>query len=131
MTAATNTKGYDGTTTASATPTVTGGLVSGDTAVFTETYDTKTWDRTLTASGFVNDGNSGNNYTIHIREHDGHDQSACDHGDGDRHTKVYDGRPHADVQVTGGRSSAATASARATSRAAGKTLTATPFCRGH
>ena len=42
VTAATNTKVYDGTTRSSATPTITSGsLASGDTAALTETYDTK------------------------------------------------------------------------------------------
>ena len=42
MTAATNTKTYDGTTSARPRPTITSGsLATGDTANFTETYDTK------------------------------------------------------------------------------------------
>ena len=42
VTAATNTKAYDGTTSATATPTITAGsLVAGDTAAFSETFDTK------------------------------------------------------------------------------------------
>ena len=42
VTAATNTKTYDGTTSASNTPTITAGtLATGDTAAFTETYDNK------------------------------------------------------------------------------------------
>ena len=67
MTAATNSKTYDGTTTAAAVPTITSGsLGSGDTANFTETYDTKNvgTSKTLTAAGSVSDGNSGNNYTV-------------------------------------------------------------------
>ena len=67
MTAATNTKGYDGTTSASDTPTITSGsLAAGDTAAFTETYDTKNvgTGKTLTAAGSVNDGNGGNNYAV-------------------------------------------------------------------
>ena len=67
VTAATNTKGYDGTRSAAATPTITGGtLVTGDSANFTETYDSKNvgTGKTLTATGSVNDGNSGNNYTV-------------------------------------------------------------------
>jgi gliding motility-associated-like protein len=43
LTASTNTKVYDGTVSATATPTITtGALVSGDVGVFSETYDTKT-----------------------------------------------------------------------------------------
>ena len=67
VTAATNSKIYDGTTTAAALPTITSGsLVSGDTASFTESYDTKNvgTSKTLTAAGLVNDGNGGNNYAV-------------------------------------------------------------------
>ena len=67
VTAATNTKIYDGTTSASNTPTITSGsLVTGDTAAFTETYDTKNvgTGKTLTPAGSVNDGNGGNNYAV-------------------------------------------------------------------
>ena len=66
VTAATNSKPYDGTTSAAATPTITSGALQGtDTANFTETYDTKNagTGKTLTPAGTVNDGNSGNNYT--------------------------------------------------------------------
>ena len=67
MTAATNTKAYDGTTSAAALPTVTGGtLGTGDTGNFTETYDNRNvgTGKTLTATGTVNDGNAGKNYVI-------------------------------------------------------------------
>jgi filamentous hemagglutinin family protein len=67
ITAASNTKTYDGTTTAAATPTVTSGsIMAGDTADFTETYASKNAGTglTLTPAGSVTDGNSGNNYTV-------------------------------------------------------------------
>ena len=67
VTAATATKGYDGTTTSSATPTITSGsLASGDTAAFSETFDNRNvgTGKTLTASGSVNDGNDGNDYAV-------------------------------------------------------------------
>ena len=67
VTAATNTKTYDNTTSAAAVPTITtGSLASGDTANFSETYDTKSagTGKTLTPAGSVTDGNSGNNYTV-------------------------------------------------------------------
>jgi hypothetical protein len=67
VTAAANSKTYDGTTSAAATPTVTSGSVaSGDTASFTESYDTKNagTGKTLTVGGSVNDGNGGNNYAV-------------------------------------------------------------------
>ena len=68
VTAATNTKIYDGTTSAAATPTVTSGAIqAGDTANFTEAYNNKnvgSGNKTLIPSGSVTDGNSGNNYTV-------------------------------------------------------------------
>ena len=66
ITAVANTKTYDGTTSAAAVPTITSGsLGTGDTANFTETYNTRNVGTglTLTPSGTVNDGNGGNNYT--------------------------------------------------------------------
>src|SRR5579862_1083294 len=67
VTAATNTKTYDGTTSAAATPTITSGTLQGtDTPSFTESYSTKTagvGNKTLIPSGTVTDGNSGTNYS--------------------------------------------------------------------
>jgi O-glycosyl hydrolase len=65
VTATANTKTYDGTTSAAAIPTITSGSVqTGDTAGFAETYDISSvgTGKTLTPSGSVSDGNSGNNY---------------------------------------------------------------------
>ena len=67
VSAATNTKVYDGTTSAAAIPTVTvGTIAAGDTAAFTESYTTKTagTGKTLVPAGSVTDGNSGNNYAV-------------------------------------------------------------------
>ena len=67
ITAAANTKIYDGTTSATAIPTVTG-LQGFDTVVnLAETYDTENVGagKTLTVSSCtVNDGNSGANYSV-------------------------------------------------------------------
>ena len=66
VTAQTNTKGYDGTTSAAATPLITSGVLQdSETANFIETYDTKAvgTSKTLTPSGTVNDGNTGLNYS--------------------------------------------------------------------
>ncbi len=66
VTAATNSKTYDATTSAAAPPTVTSGVIqTGDTANFSEAYDIKNagTGKVLTPSGTVTDGNSGNNYT--------------------------------------------------------------------
>ena len=66
VTAVANTKGYDGTTSAANTPTITGSLVAGDTASFIETYGNKNaaTGKTLAPSGSVNDGNNGANYSV-------------------------------------------------------------------
>jgi hypothetical protein len=67
VTAASATKVYDGTTSSSAVPTITGGsLAAGDTACFTQSYDTAAFGsgKTLKPFGCVNDGNSGNNYAV-------------------------------------------------------------------
>ncbi|MGL2966866.1 beta strand repeat-containing protein [Flavobacterium sp. XGLA_31] len=66
ITGAANSKTYDGTTSSATNPTVTSGTIqSGDTAAFTQTYDTKNvgTGKTMTPSGIVTDGNSGNNYS--------------------------------------------------------------------
>jgi hypothetical protein len=70
ITAAANTKIYDGTASAAATPAVAG-LVTGDTVMgLSETYDTKNagTGKTLSvAAGYtVSDGNSGGNYTVTV-----------------------------------------------------------------
>ena len=65
--AATNSKAYDGGTSASAVPTITSGsLLSGDSASFSEAYQTSSvgTGKTLVPSGSVSDGNGGNNYAI-------------------------------------------------------------------
>ena len=64
VTAATDTKTYDGTTASAATPIITPGLGAGDTADFTEVFDSRNaGSQTLTASGIVDDGNAGANYS--------------------------------------------------------------------
>src|SRR5207244_467256 len=64
VTAATDTKTYDGTTSSAGTPTF-GGLGTGDTATFTQTFDTRNFGtgKTLTPAGVVSDGNGGANYS--------------------------------------------------------------------
>jgi autotransporter-associated beta strand protein len=66
VTATANTKTYDGTTSAAATPALTSGSIqNGDAGHFTETYDTQNagTGKTLTPAGTVTDGNSGANYS--------------------------------------------------------------------
>ena len=67
ITAAANTKTYDSSTSAAATPTISGLQGSDSVTGLAETYDTKNvgTSKTLSVSAFtVNDGNSGNNYTV-------------------------------------------------------------------
>ncbi|MDE1931651.1 MAG: hypothetical protein KGI43_08825, partial [Alphaproteobacteria bacterium] len=67
VTAATNTKTYDGGVTAAALPTITAGsLVGSDSATLSETYDTKDsgTGKTLTPLASIADGNSGGNYAV-------------------------------------------------------------------
>jgi hypothetical protein len=69
ISAVTNTKTYDGNTSAAATPTVSG-LQGSDTVTgLTETYDNKHQGtgKTLSVATYtVNDGNGGNNYEVHL-----------------------------------------------------------------
>ena len=67
VTAITNTKDFDRTTTAAAVPTITTGtLATGDTASFSEAYQTAAvgTGKTLVPSGSVLDGNGGHNYAV-------------------------------------------------------------------
>jgi hypothetical protein len=66
VTAVADTKTYDGNTSSAGVPTIAPGLAPGDTAGFVQTFDTANagMGKTLTPSGAVSDGNSGNNYTV-------------------------------------------------------------------
>jgi hypothetical protein len=66
VTASPDSRTYDGTTNSTAMPAISGGLGAGDTAAFTQTFDTRNVGtaRTLTPAGAVADGNGGNNYAI-------------------------------------------------------------------
>uniref|UniRef100_Q01ZI3 Uncharacterized protein n=1 Tax=Solibacter usitatus (strain Ellin6076) TaxID=234267 RepID=Q01ZI3_SOLUE len=67
VTAAASTKVYDGNTSSTAIPAITtNSLVTGDTAAWTETYDTKNVGAThvMTPAGTISDGNNGNNYAV-------------------------------------------------------------------
>ncbi len=68
VTAVTDTKVYDGTTSSNGVPSITsGGLADDDTVTWIQTFTSKNFgigNKTLTPGGFVNDGNSGNNYIV-------------------------------------------------------------------
>jgi len=101
VTANTNTKTYDGTTSSSAIPSVTAGSVAGgDTGNFTQSYSTKTvgTGKTLVPSGSVTDGNSGVNYTItFVNNTTGVIESLHITGSFTANNKVYDGTTSASV----------------------------------
>jgi len=67
VTAVQDTKVWDGTTSSAGIPIVTAGsIVGGNTGNFTQTFNTPLvgTGKTLTPSGSVSDGNSGNNYMV-------------------------------------------------------------------
>ena len=67
ITAAANTKTYDGTTIASTIPTISGLMGSDSVTGLAETYDSENagTGKTLSVSAYtVNDGNNGNNYAV-------------------------------------------------------------------
>jgi hypothetical protein len=66
VTAVATTKVYDGTTNSAAIPTITPALAPGDTADFSESYDTRNVGvgKTLSPNGSVRDGNGGANYSV-------------------------------------------------------------------
>ena len=64
VTAQTDSRVYDGTTSSSGVPQVTPSLLGSDTPAFAQAFDTKNvgTGKTLTPVGVANDGNGGNNY---------------------------------------------------------------------
>ena len=67
VTAAPDSKLYDDTTASTGAPTITAGsLASGDTAIWTQTFDTKNVGpgKSLIPAGTVSDGNGGHNYSV-------------------------------------------------------------------
>jgi sugar lactone lactonase YvrE len=91
ITAATNTKTYDGTTVAAATPTVVG-LLAGDTVTsLSETYADPNagQTKTLHAAYTISDGNNGNNYTVTVDSATGTINPATLTVTADAQTKVY------------------------------------------
>jgi hypothetical protein len=104
VTAATDSKTYDGTTTSTATPTITSGsLVSGDTASFTQSFDNKNalTGKTLTPIGNVSDGNAGANYQITFAvSHTGIITQRPLHVTATAVNKQYDGTSSATVTLT-------------------------------
>ena len=67
VTAVEDAKIYDGTTSSTGVPTITAGsLATGDTAAWTQAFDSKdvVTAHTLIPAGSVNDGNAGSNYSV-------------------------------------------------------------------
>ncbi len=69
VTAVSDTKTADGTTSSSGVPTISPALVGSDTSGFIQTFDTAAagTGKTLTPSGSAVDGNSGNNYNVNFQ----------------------------------------------------------------
>jgi hypothetical protein len=107
VTAATDTKTYDGTASSNGTPTITSGnqLVSPDSAVWTQTFDNKNvgTGKILTPAGIVSDNNGGANYDVTYATTTGSITSATATVSATGHNKVYDGTAVAtvDLNVTG------------------------------
>ncbi len=104
VTAAADSKTYDGTTSASATPTVTSGTLYGtDSGSFSEVYADKNagTGKTLTPSGTVSDGNGGNNYAITFTPSTNGTITAKDLTvSATGQNKIYDGTTAATVTLT-------------------------------
>jgi hypothetical protein len=66
VTAVTDTKTYDGSTSSAAMPTVAPALILPDSGTFTQTFDTPSagTGKTLTPSGTITDDNGGSNYSV-------------------------------------------------------------------
>ncbi len=66
ISAVTQTRPYDGTPNSSLTPTILPGLGQDDTANLSQAFSDSSagTGKTITPSGTINDGNSGNNYTV-------------------------------------------------------------------
>ncbi len=96
LTAQANTKYYDGTTAAAATPVVSGMVFAGDTLAANETYTSTTagTGKTLAVNYSLSDGNSGGNYIVNLTNNT---SSVINKGSltisliPNRVTKVYDG----------------------------------------
>jgi hypothetical protein len=101
ITAATNTKPYDGTNTAAASPSITvGALQNTDTATFSEIYDNKNvgTGKTLTPTANINDGNGGTNYFVtYVSDTTGVITSLTLTGSITASNKVYDGTTAATI----------------------------------
>ena len=103
ISAVTDSKTYDGTTTSSVTPTF-GSLQSGDTTTtFSQAFDSRNaGSRTLTPSGIVNDGNNGNNYNYTFNTATGTINKAALTISAVTDTKTYDGTTTSTVTPTFG-----------------------------
>ncbi|MBI3630775.1 MAG: Ig-like domain-containing protein, partial [Candidatus Sungbacteria bacterium] len=135
VSAVTNTKIYDGTTSAAGTPIIASGtLGAGDTQNFTETYDDKnvSTGKTLTPSGVVNDGNGGANYNVTF-ENDttGAIEMLALALTADSQSKVYGTNdPALTYQITGGALAAGDSFSGSLTRAAGEDVGAYAIGQG-
>ncbi|MBM4463577.1 MAG: Ig-like domain repeat protein, partial [Chloroflexi bacterium] len=107
VTAATDSKVYDGTTSSAGVPAITAGsLASGDTATWTQTFNNKNvgTGKTLIPAGSVSDGNSGNNYSVtYLTNHTGVITARALTVSATGVNKVYDGTTGATVTLSDNR----------------------------
>ena len=104
VTAAADTRVYDGTTDSDGEATITfGTLADGDTVTWSQSFDNKNAgsNKTLTASGTVSDGNGGNNYSItFVKNTTGEITAKALTLAAVTDTKEYDGTVTSDERVT-------------------------------
>jgi len=103
VTAATDTKVYDGTTSSVGVPSITeGSLIGDDTATWTQAFDNKNAgaEKALIPAGTVNDGNTGNNYVVTFVNAVGEISAVNISVTAGADTKVYDGTINSAVVPT-------------------------------
>jgi len=99
VTAATGTKVYDGIVISTGLPTITGSLGSGDSVIWTQTYNDKDvpYATTLTPAGTVSDGNGGTNYSVTFNTALGSITPKSITGSVTANNKPYDGNTSATI----------------------------------
>lgn len=123
VTAVTDTKVYDGTTTSAGVPSAPG-IAAGDTGNFTQAFDMKNaGPRTLIPAGSVADGNAGNNYAVTFMNANGTISQRPITITADAKTKVYgENDPALTYQLTSGSLVVGDSFSGALSRASGENV---------
>jgi len=104
VTAVTDTKVYDGTTSSDGEPTIVPALIAPDAENFSQSFDNQSagTGKTLTPAGSVNDGNGGHNYSVTFANATtGEITALAVGGDFTASNKTYDGTTAATVLTRG------------------------------